>query len=164
MLSIHTYPSEALTQKATEVSGVSPVVREIAREMAALMYAADGLGLAAPQVGRLLRIVVVDCPDEYGAHELLYLINPTITEQSGTVVSKEGCLSFPGLHLAVKRSARVTVEANDLEGERYRIEAVGKLAVCLQHEIDHLDGKTMIDRVPPKVRAKALKKWKRNGG
>ena len=153
------YPDPVLDRECVLVEGISPFIVEQAQVMASTLYQYGALGLAAPQVGLLLRIVVVDVnrdPDS-----LIYLVNPEIVHREGSSIEKEGCLSFPGLHLSVKRAAKVSVEAHQLDGQRFRIDAEGLMARVLQHEIDHLDGKTFIRRVPPKERSKAMKKWRR---
>ena len=156
------YPDEALSQVCEAVpldrDLPRPILR-LARDMAALMYAEEGVGLAAPQRGEHWRVVVWDTSAK-GVH-LQYLVNPKIVESFGSALGEEGCLSFPGLRLKVKRARRVVVEAFDLDRQPLRIEAEGWDAAILQHEIDHLDGKTFLDRVPAPTRKRALKRWRR---
>ena len=123
------------------------------------MYAEDGIGLAAPQVGVPLRVFVYDVREEAG--EPGVLVNPRIVAAEGTVRESEGCLSIPGLTEIVERSERVVVEGLDRDGREVRIEAEGLLSRCLQHESDHLDGVLFLDRVSPLKRKMLLKKWSR---
>jgi len=155
------YPDEALGQvcRPVPLEEIPPDVLRAARDMATVMYAREGVGLAAPQLGHDWRVIVWD-PAADGSR-LQYLLNPEIVGSSGSSLDQEGCLSFPGLLLMVRRALQVVVEAHDLEGQPLHIEAEGFDAVILQHEIDHLEGKTFLDRVPPAVRRRALKRWKR---
>jgi peptide deformylase len=140
-----------------EVDAVDDEVRALVDDLMETMYSADGVGLAAPQIGVPLRVFVFDVRDEEldsGA-----LVNPRIVEASGTQRESEGCLSIPGLEEIVERSERVVVEGLDRNGEPVRIEADGLLSRCLQHEKDHLDGVLFIDRVSPLKRRMLLKKW-----
>ena len=111
-------------------------------DMAETMYSADGVGLAAPQIGKSLRMVVIDVQDEHG---LLELVNPVITMREGSVVDSEGCLSVPQVYGDVERAERVTVEYTDRRSRRRSLTAEGLLARCIQHECDHLDGQLFID-------------------
>lgn len=130
---------------------------ELAHDMAKTMYAAGGIGLAAPQVGRNVRMIAVDCSRDQD--DIQYLINPEIVSCEGHTNSEEGCLSFPGLSLSVRRHKNIEVKAQNLKGEDIKIEASGILAICIQHEIDHLDGITFIQKVSRQVRRAALRKW-----
>lgn len=146
-----------LRETCREVEAVDDEVRALVDDLMETMYAADGVGLAAPQIGVPLRVFVFDVRDEdldAGA-----LVNPRIVEASGTQRESEGCLSIPGLEDIVERSERVVVEGLDRNGEPVRIEADGLLSRCLQHEKDHLDGVLFIDRVSPLKRRMLLKKW-----
>jgi peptide deformylase len=111
------------------------------------MYANNGVGLAAPQVGETLRLIVLDVHQGENGGQLLKLINPRITEKEGKRKSEEGCLSLPGLIVEVDRAEKVVVEALGPDGNEKRIEAEGLLSVALQHEIDHLDGVLLVDRL-----------------
>lgn len=129
-----------------------PGLRELAQDLLDTMHAAHGLGLAAPQVGVLLRICVVEMPeDEEGedphAGERYILCNPVILKAEGKVEGMEGCLSFPGYVAEIERSERVVVRAQDLSGRTFRVRASGLLSRALQHEIDHLDGVLFVDRL-----------------
>ena len=119
------------------------------------MYANQGVGLAAPQVGRAIRLVVIDLSGPEKREELLTLVNPAVVAASGEQEDEEGCLSVPNYRANVKRAAKVTVEATDLDGKPMRIEADELFAVCLQHEIEHLDGVLFIDHISHLKRAMA---------
>lgn len=152
-----------LRRKADEVPAVTPEIRELVEAMFATMYAEEGVGLAAPQVGRSIRLFVVDVePEEEGGERVKQaFVNPVIRERSGEIVGEEGCLSIPGLRADVKRAARVVVEALDADGKPFRLEAEGLLARALQHEQDHLDGILFLDRLGPITRRLLEAKWKR---
>lgn len=157
--SLRFFGDPALRENCREIEEVDDEVRALIDDLMDTMYAEDGIGLAAPQVGVPLRVFVYDVQDpeiEPGA-----LINPRIVEESGSVRESEGCLSIPGLTEIVERSARVVVEGLGREGEPVRIEADGLLSRCLQHERDHLDGVLFVDRVSPLKRKMLLKKWAR---
>lgn len=157
--SLRLFGDPALRESCREVEEVDDEVRALIDDLVDTMYAEDGIGLAAPQVGVPLRVFVYDVQDpeiEPGA-----LINPCIVEEGGSVRESEGCLSIPGLTEIVERSARVVVEGLGREGEPVRIEADGLLSRCLQHERDHLDGVLFVDRVSPLKRKMLLKKWAR---
>lgn len=119
----------------------------MAEDMTETMYAAPGVGLAAPQVGISERLIVVDVRNTKGAKGLITLINPEIIEAEGRVVEEEGCLSLPGITENVPRAVRIVVKGHDLDEREREIEAEGLLAVVLQHEIDHLEGILFIDRI-----------------
>ena len=131
-----------LKQIAAPIDRLTKRHRQLLDDMAETMYSADGVGLAAPQVGKSLRIVVIDVQDEHG---LLELVNPVITTREGTVVDSEGCLSVPQVYGDVERAERVTVEYMDRRSRRRSLTAEGLLARCIQHECDHLDGRLFID-------------------
>jgi len=142
---IITYPNSLLLKISDEVEAVDDEIRELLDDMVETMYADDGIGLAAPQVGINLRAIVVDI--RRGDSDLLQMINPEIISSDGIEVMEEGCLSVPGMLVKVERSAEVVVRYLDMEGKESEIEAEGLLAVALQHEIDHLDGRLIIDGV-----------------
>jgi peptide deformylase len=119
----------------------------LAEDMAETMYAAPGVGLAAPQVGVSERLIVLDVRNREGTTGLITLINPEIIEAEGQVVEEEGCLSLPGITENVPRAVRIVVKGHDLDEREREIEAEGLLAVVLQHEIDHLEGILFIDRI-----------------
>jgi peptide deformylase len=149
-----------LREEASEVDAVDDELRALARDMFDTMYGADGVGLAAPQVGILHRLIVVD-PREEGVTPRA-LINPRVIEAGDeTDKAEEGCLSIPGIREVVERKSSVVVEALDLDGEPIRIEAEGLHARVLLHEIDHLNGVLFLDRLTPLKRKMALKKWQK---
>ncbi len=144
LLPILHYPDVRLHKVAKPVAVVDDRVRRIVRDMAETMYAAPGVGLAATQVDIHERIVVIDT-SELG-DDLLVLINPVITWKSEeTQVYEEGCLSVPGIYDEVRRAASIKAEATNEHGERYEFDAEGLLAVCVQHELDHLEGKVFVE-------------------
>ena len=142
-LDILHYPDARLHTIAKPVAAVDARIRKLVDDMAETMYAAPGIGLAATQVNVHERVVVIDISETHD--DLLVLINPEIIAQSGTEESEEGCLSVPGIYDRVKRAERVTVRALDRAGKPFELEADGLLAVCVQHEMDHLMGKVFVD-------------------
>lgn len=149
-----------LRQRAEPVADVDDEVRQLIDEMLETMYDADGVGLAAPQIGISRRIVVIDVNEK--EVPAFGLVNPVIVERSDAVErGEEGCLSIPGLKEIVERSARVVAEGLDRDGNPRRIEATGLLARALQHEVDHLDGILFLDRVSPLKRQMLLKRWQK---
>jgi peptide deformylase len=151
-----------LRRKAEPVHDIDDELRALIDDMMETMYAADGVGLAAPQVGVGKRLIVVDVREPEAPP--FALINPIVVEQGEeTDRGEEGCLSIPGLKEIVERPARVVVEGLDPDGNPRRIEAEGLLARALQHEVDHLDGILFIDRVSPLKRQMLLKRWKKIG-
>ena len=141
------YPDPRLKQRAEPVKEVSDEIRQLVDDMAETMYAAPGVGLAANQVGVLLRVFVIDIAGEDEPSELRVFINPEITSATGTQTWEEGCLSFPGVTEEIRRAERVQVRALDREGKPFELEAEGLLAVAIQHENDHLDGVVMLDKL-----------------
>lgn len=136
-----------MKSKAVPVNGIDDGLQRLIDDMIETMYAAPGIGLAAPQVGVSKRLVVIDISVGEEKHPLLVLINPEIVEADDFVDSEEGCLSIPGHTVTIKRAGRVVVKALNREGTPVRIEADGLLARALQHEIDHLDGVLIVDRL-----------------
>lgn len=156
------YPDNRLAEKSKTVEDITDEIKELASNMVETMYKEDGIGLAAPQVGALYRLVVIDVSGPEERKELMTLVNPCITASDGSVDSEEGCLSVPNYRAKVKRFETVTVKAQDLEGNDLTIEADGLLAICLQHELDHLDGVLFIDKISRLKRSmydKKVKKW-----
>jgi peptide deformylase len=153
-------PDARLRQKARPVGeGDAEAVRALAPRMLSAMYAAPGIGLAAPQVGDLLRLVVLDLGKDESAREPMVLVNPEIVAASTEVaVREEGCLSLPGQYADVERPARVKVRWRDLDGARREMEAEGLLGVCIQHEVDHLDGVLFVDHISALKRNMILRK------
>lgn len=160
---IFIYPEKVLKTKAQEVINIDDSIKKLAQDMAETMYAAPGIGLAAPQVGESKRLIVIDAPiNEEKTSGLLKLINPEIIAKEGKIEYEEGCLSLPELYEKVTRFSKVVVKAIDLNTEReVRLEAEGIFAIALQHEIDHLDGILFIDRLSPLKRKLAIKKFKK---
>ena len=147
LLPILKYPDPRLKQRAEPVKEVTDDIRKLVDDMAETMYAAPGVGLAANQVGVLLRVFVIDVAGEDEPSELRVFINPEITDMSGTQTWEEGCLSFPGVTEEIRRAERVHVKALDRDGKPFELEADGLLAVAIQHENDHLNGVVMLDKL-----------------
>lgn len=143
LLQILTYPDSRLRHKARPVDAVDAQIRQLAQDMAQTMYAANGIGLAATQVGVAQRVVVVDVSAE--RDQLQVLVNPRVQARDGNQMGEEGCLSVPEVFEQVERALRISVSYLDLDGEPRQMDADGLLAVCVQHEIDHLDGKLFVD-------------------
>jgi len=142
------YPDKRLKNPGKPVVEFGPELEALVEDMAETMYAAPGVGLAAPQIGVSLRIFIIDiATGEDDPSDLRVFINPEIVEREGDVVWEEGCLSFPGVHEEIERAERVKVRAVDRSGDAFELEADGLLAVAIQHENDHLDGKLMIDHL-----------------
>jgi peptide deformylase len=147
-LKIFVYGSAVLRKKAEPVAEVTPELREFAHQMLTAMYAENGVGLAAPQVGRGIRLVVLDVSGEDEEAHPLVLFNPEIVQKQGEAKAEEGCLSVPGVWADVTRPETVTVQALNENGEAFALENVsGLLARCIQHEIDHLDGVLFVDKI-----------------
>lgn len=159
LLPILHYPDPRLHQSATPVTEFTAELKQLAEDMTETMYAAPGVGLAAPQVNVHQRLIVVDVSEDKNG--LMVLVNPQIIAREGEQEYEEGCLSVPGVYSKITRAARVKVKAQDLEGAPFEVEADGLLAVCLQHEIDHLDGKVFVDYLSQlkqnRIRTKLLK-------
>ena len=147
ILEILKYPDPRLSKIAPPVENINDDIVQLINDMLETMYAAPGVGLAANQVGALHRIVVLDVDYENPQKKVYKLINPTIVRSEGEILWEEGCLSVVDFTAEVRRAARVEVAALDDHGKETKIEAEGLLAVALQHEIDHLDGKLFIDRI-----------------
>lgn len=143
VLNILRYPDARLHRVAEPVREVDDRIRQLVRDMAETMYAAPGIGLAATQVDVHLRVIVIDVSE--ARDELRVFVNPEIVERSDdTKVHEEGCLSVPGIYDEVERPDRVTVRALDEHGQPFTLQADGLLAVCVQHEIDHLNGRVFV--------------------
>lgn len=143
ILKILQYPDSRLHKIAKKVEKVDETIRKLVRDMAETMYAAPGVGLAATQVDVHQQVIVADISDQ--RNELRVFINPEIIASSGEEECEEGCLSVPGIFETVRRAARITVQALDEKGTQFTLEAEGFLAVCIQHEIDHLRGKVFVE-------------------
>lgn len=161
LLEIKTYPDPVLRKKAATVDVIDDQIRQLARDMAHTMYAAPGIGLAAPQVGRSIRMVVIDLASGEGEGDLITLINPEIVSRQGETTSEEGCLSLPEIREEVLRASSVTVKALDLDGKEQVYQGEELFAICLQHEIDHLDGVLFMDHLSRLKQGLAKKKMKK---
>jgi len=139
------YPDPRLRRKAEPVAVVNDETRRLIDDMTEIMYDAPGIGLAAVQVDVPLRVMVIDISD--ARDELYVFINPEILEKDGEQVFEEGCLSVPGVYEPVTRASHVKLRALDRNGKAFEMEARGLLATCIQHEIDHLDGKVFVDHL-----------------
>ena len=147
ILEILKYPDPRLSRIARPVENITDEIVRLINDMLETMYAAPGVGLAANQVGAVHRIIVLDVDHENPQKNVYKLINPAIVQSEGEILWEEGCLSVVDFTAEVRRAARVQVVALDDKGKEIKIEAEGLLAVALQHEIDHLDGKLFIDRI-----------------
>ena len=143
------FPDARLRCASEPISEITEEIRTLAQEMLDVMYDQPGIGLAAPQLGEAVRLIVVDTEwtQEGAERKPLVLVNPEILEQRDKIVWTEGCLSVPDFEAEVERAGSVRLRARDLEGEEVAIDATGLQAVCFQHEIDHLDGILFIDRI-----------------
>ncbi len=159
LLPILRFPDPRLKIVAAAVENIDETIRRLARDMAETMYEAPGIGLAATQVDVHLRVVVIDASET--RDQLLVLINPQLVESDGVQVCEEGCLSVPGIYDKVERAENVVVRYLDLDGKAQTIAADGLLAVCLQHEIEHLDGHVFVEHLSQlkqtRIKAKLLK-------
>lgn len=145
LLPILQYPDPRLYAVAARVPAVNDDIRRLIRNMADTMYAAPGVGLAATQIDDHRRVIVIDISETHD--ELQVFINPEIIEATGTATCEEGCLSVPGIFEMVARAERINVRALDAQGATFTLAADGLLAVCIQHEMDHLDGKVFVERL-----------------
>lgn len=156
-LSILEYPDPRLRNRAEPVTKVDAQIRQLVDDLLETMYSASGIGLAATQVDRHVRVLVVDISD--ARNEPYCLINPEIVETEGNTSSDEGCLSVPEYYDAIERAERIRIRALDRDGNPTEFEANGLLAICLQHEIDHLDGKLFVDYLSEMKRQRLRKKY-----
>jgi peptide deformylase len=158
-LTILNYPDPRLHKVAKPISEVNSEIRQLIEDMAETMYAAPGIGLAASQVDQHIQLIVIDTSKEQ--NDMLVLINPNIVVKSGLQVCEEGCLSVPGVYETVTRAEKITVEALDKNGKRFILDAEELLAVCIQHEMDHLLGKVFVEYLSPlkrnRIKTKMLK-------
>ncbi len=143
------YGAPVLQQKAVPVAAITSEIDALIDDMRETMHAAAGVGLAAPQVGESLRLCLVDLSGGSRADQMLILINPDVVEREGLQLKEEGCLSVPGIEATVPRPLRLTVRAQDRDGDVREIRAEGLLARAIQHEVDHLDGILFLDRLRP---------------
>lgn len=172
-LKIFTYPAPILKKKAVPVTNFNEDLRNLCKNMLYTMYKAPGIGLAAPQVGESIRLFVMDIDYdreeviaadnstdfEYSNFNPLILINPIIENKQGEILYEEGCLSVPGVYEEVKRAESIVVKYQDLNGDRHQLEAEGLLAVCIQHENDHLDGYVFLERLSALKKSFLMKKY-----
>ena len=156
VLSILEFPDPRLRTQAAAVTRFDAALKQFVADMFETMYAANGVGLAATQVNVHQRVLVTDMSE--GRTEPLALINAQILEKEGSQVYQEGCLSFPGLYADVTRALKVKVKAYDADGNEFVVDVEGPLAVCIQHEIDHLDGKVFVDHLSALKRGMLLKR------
>ncbi|HET9338890.1 MAG TPA: peptide deformylase [Casimicrobiaceae bacterium] len=159
LLPILEYPDPRLRKVAARVGTVTPDIQRLVRDMAETMYAAPGIGLAATQVDVHKRVIVLDISDT--RDELRVFIDPEILSAEGEAECEEGCLSVPGYYEKVTRAAKVRVRATGADGKRYELDAEGLLAVCIQHEMDHLEGKVFVDYLSPLKRARLAGKLRK---
>ena len=152
VLDILEYPDPRLRKIAAPVAVVTADIRKLVRDLAETMYAAPGVGLAATQVNVHKRVLVIDVSES--RDDLKAFINPEIVAAEGESECEEGCLSVPGYYDKVRRAARITVRAQDESGTHFELAADGALAVCIQHELDHLVGKVFVDYLSPLKRAR----------
>ncbi|MBQ0724872.1 MAG: peptide deformylase [Cycloclasticus sp.] len=159
LLDILCFPDKRLRTKASDIQTVDDDLRLMIADMFDTMYAAPGIGLAASQVNFHKRLMVIDVSEE--KNQPLCFINPLITHKEGVEVMQEGCLSVPGFYENVERAENITVKALDKQGEPFELTTDGLLAVCIQHEIDHLDGKLFVDYLSPLKRNRIRNKLER---
>lgn len=159
ILNILEYPDPRLKKVAAPVTTFGPDIQRLVRDLAETMYAAPGVGLAATQVDVHKRVIVIDISE--ARDELRVFINPEILEAQGEAECEEGCLSVPGYYDKVTRAANVRVRAQDEHGKPFELAADGLLAVCIQHEMDHLVGKVFVDYLSPLKRARLASKLKK---
>ncbi|MFN6970182.1 MAG: peptide deformylase [Rheinheimera sp.] len=156
VLTVLHYPDDRLRTVAKPVAEITPQIRQLVADMLDTMYDENGIGLAATQVNVHQRVVVIDVSESRDQPQVF--INPEIISKSGDTTYEEGCLSVPQSYANVERAAAVTVKAQNTEGEWFELEAEGLLAICLQHELDHLVGKLFIDYLSPLKRDRIKKK------
>lgn len=175
ILEIVTYGHPVLRQKGKRVDRVTTEIRRLAEDMIETMHAANGVGLAAQQIGRPMKLAVLDIRDterpsemfvndagqDFAAWMPMVLVNPTITNSEGEAVGTEGCLSVPDVSAEIKRAARITVHAQTLDGELIAFDCTGLLARATQHEIDHLNGILFVDRMDAATRVSLSGKLKK---
>lgn len=159
VLTILEFPDPRLRTKAEPVRVFDAALKQLIDDMFETMYTANGVGLAATQVNVHKRVLVADMSEE--RDQPLALVNAEILEKDGTQVYQEGCLSFPGIYADVTRALKIRVRAQDAEGQTFELEAEGPLAVCIQHEMDHLAGKVFVDYLSPLKRSILLKRMEK---
>ncbi len=176
-LEVLRFPDPRLRKKSVAVKTVTPSLKQLVEDMFETMYASSGIGLAAPQVNHLVRLFVADTrPRENGRYKLedmspleqavsqpFVIFNPEIIKKVGKTTYDEGCLSVPTYYESVQRAELIIVQGLNLEGKKFQLEVDGLLAICIQHEIDHLDGKLFIDRLSPIKSARIKSRIKKSG-
>lgn len=165
ILQVFSYPHPILAQCAAPITHITPETHALAQDLRETMYAKEGLGLAAPQVGVSSRLIAIDVSGPDKREHPQILINPIILSACGQTESDEGCLSVLNYRTNVQRSAQIRLQALDLDGQIVEFDADGMLAICLQHEIDHLNGMLFIDRISRLKRSlyeQKIKKWLKN--
>jgi peptide deformylase len=158
-LAILEFPDPRLRTRAQPVTEFDPALKQLVADMFETMYAAPGVGLAATQVNVHRQVLVADMSED--GNQPLALVNPRLLEKSGEQVYQEGCLSFPGIYADVERALRVKVAAQDTDGKAIELDVEGPLAVCIQHEMDHLQGKLFVDYLSPLKRSLLLKRMEK---
>lgn len=158
VLRVRKYGDPALRRRASEVGEITPEIRKLVDDMVETMYDEVGIGLAAPQVGVSLRLIVIA---DDASRQVRALVNPVIVDRDGERTAEEGCLSIPGIFAPVSRAVRVRVEARDLDGAPVMLEGRELLARVFQHEIDHLDGVLFVDHLSPMKRQLLVTRWKK---
>jgi peptide deformylase len=161
LLPILRYPDPRLHTVAARVHRIDDKIRQLIKDMADTMYAAPGVGLAATQVDVHLRVIVIDVSETHD--QLRVFVNPEIVAATGESDCEEGCLSVPGVYEKVTRAERITVRALDAEGREFTLEADGLLAVCIQHEMDHLEGKVFVEKLSRLKQNRILARLKKQG-
>ena len=161
ILSVVKYGDPVLTKPAEDVTEFDEKLRKLVDDMFETMYGAPGVGLAGPQVGVLKRLFVMDCSSGKEKKQKVALINPVIETEEGEQVGEEGCLSFPGIFVEVKRPQRVVVRARDLDGSEISLDVMDLEARCVSHETDHLDGELFINYLSPLKRDLTKRKIKK---
>jgi peptide deformylase len=161
LLRIHHYPDPVLKQRAEPVTRFDTELQRLADDMLETMYAAPGVGLAAPQVGVSRRLIVLDCSPKDAPQAPLIAVNPEIVTREGECCEEEGCLSVPEYYAKVVRSEKIRVRYQEPDGTPREVEADGLWSICFQHEIDHLDGILFVDRLSPLKRSLFRKKYQK---
>ena len=161
-LPVRTYPDPVLAKKAEPVGEITPEISKLIEDMVQTMYESDGVGLAAPQVGRSLRLITIDETGPKERAKPMVFLNPVLSDLAGSKESEESCLSLPTFTCIVKRAESLTLRARNEKGEDVEMKAEGLLAVILQHECDHLEGKTLVNhasRLKRTMYDTKVKKW-----
>ena len=161
ILDIVKYPNEILQTSLNNITNIDGELLNDLDNMAETMYKSNGIGLAANQVNINKRIITIDTEQILNKSNLYYLINPVITETHGETIYNEGCLSFPGLEVNVKRAKQICVKSLDINENEIELEASGLFAICIQHEIDHINGITFLDKLSKLQRESVIKKYKK---